>query len=242
MSYVYYRQQSNARTLLSYCACIQTIITHTIVIIRIYWHDSYISHKSAYHWSVSLFLVFWIKHSEDLPLRENLWDTVQNIIALYTVENTIVSYTVENTVENTVARYPFKVPLNCTPLKIPLHRTVQSTVDHFTIQITVELPVKIPLKKIPFIIERYTGHNYTIERSKLHSMVYHSMPRGIPFKIPLDEWYFQWFSMVKYTVQNTVGLITSKYHWMVLNGIFNGISMVYHLTDFYKGRKHRAYT
>ena len=173
MSYVYYRQQSNARTLLSYCACIQTIITHTIVIIRIYWHDSYISHKSAYHWSVSLFLVFWIKHSEDLPLRENLWDTVQNTIALYTVENTIVSYTVENTVENTVARYPFKVPLNCIPLKIPLHRIVQSTVDHFTIQITVELPVKIPLKKIPFIIERYTGHNYTIERSKYHSMVYH---------------------------------------------------------------------
>ena len=130
VSYVYYRQQSNGRTLLSYCACIQTIITHTIVIIRIYWHDSYISHKSAYHWSVSLFLVFWIKHSEDLPLRENLWDTVQNTIALYTVENTIVSYTVENTVENTVARYPFKVPLNCIPLKIPLHRTVQSTVDH----------------------------------------------------------------------------------------------------------------
>ena len=136
-----------------------------------------------------------------------------NVVAIiFNVPNTIVSYTVENTVENTVARYPFKVPLNCIPLKIPLHRTVQSTVDHFTIQITVELPVKIPLKKIPFIIERYTGHNYTIERSKYHSMVYHSMPRGIPFKIPLDEWYFQWFSMVKYTVQNTVGLITSKYH------------------------------
>ena len=45
------------------------------------------------------------------------------------------------------------------------------------------------------------------------------MPRGKPFKLPLDEWYFQWFSMVKYTVQNTVGLITSKYHSMVLNVI-----------------------
>ena len=53
---------------------------------------------------------------------------------------------------------------------------------------------------------------------------------GIPYII---EWYFQWFSMVKYTAKNTVGLITSKYHSMaffnfkyhsmVLNGIFNGI-------------------
>ena len=70
------------------------------------------------------------------------------------------------------------------------------------------------------------------------AMVYHSMPRGKPFKIPLDEWYFQWFSMVKYTVQNNVGLITSKYHSMVSNGTewyfqwyFNDIP----LTDFYEG-------
>ena len=41
---------------------------------------------------------------------------------------------------------------------------------------------------------------------------FNDIPRGKPFEIPLDEWYFEWFSMAKYTVQNTVGLITSKYH------------------------------
>ena len=126
---------------------------------RIYWHDSYISYKSAYHWSVSLLLVFWIKHSEDLPLRENLWDTVQNTIALYTVENTIVSYTVENiiapyTVQSTIELYTVANT-------IALY-TVQSTIEHFTIQIT-------------------------IYRSKYHCKKYPSQLNGIPvIIIPLN--------------------------------------------------------
>ena len=141
--------------------------------------------------------------------------TVENTIVSNTVENTIAPYTVQSTIE------PYTVENTIAPY------TVQSSIEHFTIQITIELYTgQNTIKKMPFTIERYrsTGQNYTIERSKYHSMVYHSIIYravnhskyrwmngifngfqwwNIPFKIPLAlllantiEWYWMVFSMV----------------------------------------------
>ena len=57
----------------------------------------------------------------------------------------------------------------------------------------------IPLNGIPL-------NGIPLNGIPLNGITLNGIPfNGIPFKIPLDEWYFQWFSMVKYTVQNTVG-------------------------------------
>ena len=196
--------------------------------IRIYWHNSYISHKSAYHWSVSLFLVFGIKHSEDLPLRENLWDTVQNTIARayrWKYHSSIV----------------YRWKYHCTVYRSKYHWTVYRCKYHCTVYRS-KYHLTVYRCKYHCTVYRSKYHwtfyhsNYYTYRSKYNWKKYPSQLNGIPvIIIPLNgpntiEWYtIEWYTIEWYTIEcNTIecyiiqcrAVNHSNYRWM--NGIFNG--------------------